>query len=142
MQDTQISIYGQSVWILLQYQKQNKKEGSAMIKKFRKAPEMLSGYYFAYELMPNEAQGYSGIEVSVHYVKDPANGNMLGDVWLRSLELRPDMKILAAYISTDRGVTRKETELKLLQEIRKSEEFEKALDLYISMLSQLPNYNG
>lgn len=112
-----------------------------MIKKNQKTPEVLSGYYFAYELMPNEAHGYSGIEVSVHYVKDSANGNMLGDVWLRSLELRPDMKILAAYISTDRGVTRKETELKLLQEIRKSEEFKEALELYLSMLNQLPGYD-
>ncbi|MGO5030010.1 hypothetical protein [Candidatus Agathobaculum pullicola] len=113
-----------------------------MIKKFQKMPEMLSGYYFAYELMPNEAYGHSGIEVSVHYVKDLANGNMLGDVWLRSLELRPDMKILAAYISTERGVTRKETELKLVQEIRKSAEFEEALERYVSMLSQLPSYDG
>ena len=113
-----------------------------MIKKFRKRPEILSGYYFAYELWPEQAYGYSGIEVSVHYVKDPVNGNMLGDVWLRSLDLLPDMKILAAYISTERGSTRRETDIKLMQEIGNSKEFAQALETYTSMLSQLPLYEN
>lgn len=103
---------------------------------------MLPGYYFVYELRPDQAYGVSGIEVAVQYVKDPVNGNMLGDVWLRSLDLRPDMKILAAYISTERGSTRKETDIKLMQEIGKSKEFAQALETYIAMLSQLPLYDG
>lgn len=112
------------------------------MQKKRNIPEMLPGYYFVYELRPDQAYGVSGIEVAVQYVKDPVNGNMLGDVWLRSLDLRPDMKILAAYISTERGSTRKETDIKLMQEIGKSKEFAQALETYIAMLSQLPLYDG
>ncbi len=112
-----------------------------MIRKKRNIPEMLSGYYFVYELRPDQAYGISGIEVAVQYVKDPANGNMLGDVWIRNLDTRPDMKILAAYISTERGSTRKETELKLLHEVEQSKEFAEALKTYTQMLGALPLYD-
>ncbi|HIX10758.1 MAG TPA: hypothetical protein H9739_04135 [Candidatus Agathobaculum pullistercoris] len=112
-----------------------------MIRKKRNIPEMLSGYYFAYELRPDQAYGVSGIEVAVQYVKDPANGNMLGDVWIRNLDTRPDMKILAAYVSTERGSTRRETELKLLCEVEQSGEFAEALKTYTQMLGALPLYD-
>lgn len=110
------------------------------MQKKRNIPEMLPGYYFVYELRPDQAYGVSGIEVAVQYVKDPANGNMLGDVWIRNLDTRPDMKILAAYISTERGSTRKETELKLLHEVEQSKEFAEALKTYTQMLGVLPLY--
>ena len=110
------------------------------MQKKRNIPEMLPGYYFVYELRPDQAYGISGIEVAVQYVKDPANGNMLGDVWIRNLDTRPDMKILAAYISTERGSTRKETELKLLHEVEQSKEFAEALKTYTQMLGVLPLY--
>lgn len=113
-----------------------------MMQKKRNIPEMLPGYYFVYELRPDQAYGVSGIEVAVQYVKDPANGNMLGDVWIRNLDTRPDMKILAAYISTERGSTRRETELKLLREVEQSEEFAEALATYTQMLGALPLYDG
>ncbi|MGO5096352.1 hypothetical protein ACTQ34_11080 [Agathobaculum sp. LCP25S3_E8] len=113
-----------------------------MMQKKRNIPEMLPGYYFVYELRPDQAYGFSGIEVAVQYVKDPANGNMLGDVWIRNLDTRPDMKILAAYISTERGSTRRETELKLLREVEQSEEFAEALATYTQMLGALPLYDG
>lgn len=67
---------------------------------------------------------------------------MLGDVWIRNLDTRPDMKILAAYISTERGSTRRETELKLLREVEQSEEFAEALATYTQMLGALPLYDG
>ncbi|BFL39194.1 hypothetical protein [Clostridia bacterium UC5.1-1D1] len=111
-----------------------------MVRKKKNIPDMLSGYYFVYELRPDQAYGISGIEVAVQYVKDPANGNMLGDVWIRNLDTRPDMKILAAYISTERGSTRKETELKLLHEVEQSKEFAEALKTYTQMLGVLPLY--
>ena len=110
------------------------------MQKKRNIPEMLPGYYFVYELRPDQAYGVSGIEVAVQYVKDPANGNMLGDVWIRNLDTRPDMKILAAYISTERGSTRKETELKLLHEVEQSKEFAEALKTYTQILGVLPLY--
>ena len=113
-----------------------------MVRKKKNIPDMLSGYYFVYELRPDQAYGISGIEVAVQYVKDPANGNMLGDVWIRNLDTRPDMKILAAYISTERGSTRKETELKLLHEVEQSKEFAEALKTYTQMLGVLPLYEG
>ncbi|MGO5029013.1 hypothetical protein [Candidatus Agathobaculum pullicola] len=112
-----------------------------MIRKKKNIPDMLSGYYFVYELRPDQAYGVSGIEVAVQYVKDPANGNMLGDVWIRNLDTRPDMKILAAYISTERGSTRRETELKLLREVEQSREFAEALKTYTQMLGALPLYD-
>ena len=111
-----------------------------MVRKKKNIPDMLSGYYFVYELRPDQAYGISGIEVAVQYVKDPATGNMLGDVWIRNLDTRPDMKILAAYISTERGSTRKETELKLLHEVEQSKEFAEALKTYTQMLGVLPLY--
>ena len=120
-----------------------KEQGNVMMmQKKRNIPEMLPGYYFVYELRPDQAYGVSGIEVAVQYVKDPANGNMLGDVWIRNLDTRPDMKILAAYISTERGSTRRETELKLLREVEQSEEFAEALETYTQMLGALPLYDG
>ena len=111
-----------------------------MIRKKKNIPDMLSGYYFVYELRPDQAYGISGMEVAVQYVNDPANGNMLGDVWIRNLDTRPDMKILAAYISTERGSTRKETELKLLHEVEQSRDFAEALETYTQMLGVLPLY--
>lgn len=101
-----------------------------------KKPDTLSGYFFVYEIQP-DPRGYS-VEVLVKYVKDPINGAWLADVWIRSLDLRPEMQILAAYVSVDGGNSRKETEEKLMKEVEKSEEFRQALTQYCAMLTTLP----
>lgn len=101
-----------------------------------KKPDTLSGYFFVYEIQP-DPRGYS-VEVLIKYVKDPMNGAWLADVWIRSLDLRPEIQILAAYISVDGGNSREKTEEMLMKEVEESEEFRQALTRYFAMLTTLP----